>query len=59
MISQEEYDSAVAADLRASINPSQDTTNEISSYFADYVIAQVVGDLMEEMDLNESEAKQE
>ena len=58
LIDQAEYDEAVASDLRASINPSQDTTNEISSYFADYVIDQVVKDLMKELNISESEAKQ-
>jgi penicillin-binding protein 1A len=57
-ITQDEYDVAMASDLRASINPSQDTSNEISSYFADFVINQVVEDLMEELNLSEEEAKQ-
>ncbi len=57
-ISQTEYDEAMAADLKASVNPSEDTSNEISSYFADYVIDSVVTDLMSELDLDESGAKQ-
>lgn len=57
-ITQEEYDEAMAADLKASINPSEDTSNEISSYFADYVIDAVVKDLMEEYNKDEAEAKQ-
>ena len=57
-ITQEEYDSAMTADLRESIHPSQDITNEISSYFADYVIEQVVEDLMKELKLDETQAKQ-
>ncbi|MDD2189353.1 MAG: transglycosylase domain-containing protein [Eubacteriales bacterium] len=57
-ITQAEYDEAMAADLRASINPSEDTANEISSYFADFAIDSVVHDLMEELNLSESEAKQ-
>jgi len=57
-ITQAEYDEAKTADLRASINPSQDTTDEISAYFADYAIKQVVGDLMKELNLKEDEAKQ-
>lgn len=57
-ITQAEYDEAKAADLKASINPSQDTTDEISAYFADYTIKQVVADLMEELNLKEDEARQ-
>lgn len=57
-ITQAEYDEALAGDLRESINPSEDTANEISSYFADYAIDSVVKDLMEEFNLDESEAKQ-
>ncbi len=57
-ITQTQYDEAMAVDLKDSINPSEDTTAEISSYFADYVIDSVVTDLMEEYNLTESEAKQ-
>ncbi|HYE68108.1 MAG TPA: transglycosylase domain-containing protein, partial [Anaerovoracaceae bacterium] len=57
-ITQAEHDEAKAVDLKASINPSQDTSDEISFYFADYAIKQIVKDLMEELDLDEAEAKQ-
>jgi penicillin-binding protein 1A len=57
-ITQAEYDEAKATDMRADINPSQDTTSEISSYFADYTIDQVVNDLMKELDIDEARAKQ-
>jgi len=57
-INQEEYDTAKTADLRAAINPSEDTSSEISSYFADYVIKDVENDLMESLNIDETEAKQ-
>lgn len=57
-ITEEEYETAIAADLRASINPSEDTSSEISSYFADYAIEEVINDLMESYNIDESEAKQ-
>ena len=57
-ITQAEYDEAKATDMKADINPSQDTTSEISSYFADYTIDQVVKDLMKELDINETRARQ-
>nr|HML38872.1 transglycosylase domain-containing protein [Bacillota bacterium] len=57
MISKAEYDEAAAVNLRDLINPSQDSTDEISSYFADYVIKQVVNDLMDKMNIDETEAR--
>ena len=57
-IKQDQYDEAIATNLKDSINPSEDTSNEISSYFADYVIDSVVKDLMEEYNYSESDAKQ-
>ena len=57
-ITKSEYDLAKAEDLRADINPSQDTTSEISSYFADYAIEQVTNDLMKELNISEERAKQ-
>lgn len=58
LITQAEHDAAVSADLKEAINPSQAATDEISGYFADYVIDQVVKDLMAEFDLDEEEARQ-
>jgi penicillin-binding protein 1A len=58
LITQEEHDAAKAADLREAINPSQDTAEEISGYFADYVIDQVVKDLMSEFGIDEDKARQ-
>jgi len=57
-ITQAEYDEAIAVNLKATINPSQDTSDEISFYFADYAIKQIINDLMEELDLDEAQAKQ-
>ncbi|MBR0599513.1 transglycosylase domain-containing protein [Clostridiales bacterium BAD-6] len=57
-ISKEELETAQAADLKLSMNPSEDTSNEISSYFADFTIKEVVKDLMKEYDIDESKAKQ-
>ena len=56
-ISDAEYEEALAQDMRASINPNIDMSTEISSYFADYVVGQVVKDLMFEFNLEESDAK--
>ena len=51
------YEAAVAEDIRAEISPNIDVSAEISSYFADYVVNQVVEDLMYEFNLEEDEAK--
>ena len=56
-ITQEEYDEAVAEDIRAAIKPSMDASSDISSYFADYVIKQVKADLMAEFDIEEDAAE--
>lgn len=47
-ITQAEYDSAMAQDIRASLNPGQKMNTEISSYFTDYVKNQVARDLMDQ-----------
>ena len=56
-ITAEQKEQALAEDLRASINPSRETTTTISSYFADYVTSEVIADLMEEYDLTREEAR--
>lgn len=58
LITQEEHDAAVTGNLRESINPSQDTAEDISAYFADFAIDQVIKDLKSELDLSEEEARQ-
>ncbi len=58
LITQAEHDEAAAADLKAALNPGQDTADEISGYFADYAIDQVVRDLMAEFGLDEEKARQ-
>ncbi len=56
-ITEAQYQEALAYDVRASINPSDDTTREITSYFADYVIKDVIKGLMETLKLSESDAR--
>ncbi|MBQ8590819.1 MAG: PBP1A family penicillin-binding protein [Firmicutes bacterium] len=59
-IDDAEYEAALAYDMRESMNPG--TTNvsaqNISSYFADYTVSQVVADLMTEYNLSNSEARE-
>jgi penicillin-binding protein 1A len=57
-ITQSECDKATSADLKDSISPSKDTSDELSSYFADYVINSVIKDLMKEYNYSESDARQ-
>lgn len=56
-IDENEFEEAINQDIRASINPDISASLEISSYFADYVINDVVQGLMFEYNLDESEAK--
>ncbi|HWQ78984.1 MAG TPA: transglycosylase domain-containing protein, partial [Anaerovoracaceae bacterium] len=58
LITQAEHDAAKAANLKEALNPSQSATDEISGYFADYAIDQVVKDLMAAFDLDEEQARQ-
>ncbi|MBR5001690.1 MAG: PBP1A family penicillin-binding protein, partial [Firmicutes bacterium] len=59
-ITDEEYEAAMTYDMRESMNPG--TTNvsaqNISSYFADYTVSQVVKDLMSEYNMSNSEARE-
>jgi len=57
-ITQEEYDAAMSEDLRDYINPGDDSTENLSSYFADFAIDAVVKDLMKERNIDEFEARQ-
>ncbi len=57
-INQEQYDAVMADTLVAHMNPGLSEKQELSSYFTDYVIQQVISDLQDEFDLEYSEAKQ-
>lgn len=56
MITQAEYDAAMAEDIRAELNPKFDTTSSISSYFTDYCLDEVTNDLMKEFKIDEAAA---
>lgn len=56
-ITATEKEEALAINFRDTINPSMESMSEISSYFADYVIAQVLADLQEEMNMTAEEAR--
>lgn len=47
-ITEEEYEEAKATEIKDIVNPNIDALNEVSNYFADYVITQVISDLQEE-----------
>ena len=57
LIDEERYQEAINQDIRAAIKPNIDVASEISSYFADYLVNEVVQDLMFEYDLEESAAR--
>lgn len=56
-INEEEYEEAINEDIRLAIKPDTDNSSDISSYFADYVVEEVMQGLMDEFKLNEVEAK--
>jgi len=57
-ITQEEYDAALAQDMRKSINPGETRVKDIESdNFTDYVMNSVVDDLMEEKEMTYEEAR--
>lgn len=56
-IDDEQYQAALDQNIRDSINPDISASTEISSYFADYLISEVVRDLMFEYNIDEVEAK--
>lgn len=57
-ITQDQYDLVKADTIAAHINPGLDEKQEMSSYFTDYVISNVISDLEAEFHLEYSEAKQ-
>lgn len=54
-ISDEEYQAALAEDIKASLHPTEDK-QIVSSYFADYCLREVKDDLMKEFNLTEDGA---
>ena len=56
-INQEEYDAAMAEDMRAALNPGQTKIEGISSTPMDYVKEKVVEDLMAELNMTYEEAE--
>lgn len=57
MLTEQEYQAALAEDIKSELRPSEDTQN-VSSYFADYCLDEVEADLMEAYDLNEDGVRQ-
>lgn len=47
-ITDEEYEEAKNTEIKDMVNPNLDELNEVSNYFADYVITQVISDLQDE-----------
>ena len=57
MISEEERDAALAENLLDHINPNMRSLTQISSYFSDYVIEQVIEDYAKQNNLEYDEAR--
>ena len=55
-ITDEEYEEAKNTEIKDMVNPNLDELNEVSNYFADYVISEVISDLQEEYDYDYTQA---
>lgn len=56
-ITQSEYDAAMQEDMRANMKPSPMSNSNVSSYFTDYCIQEVIHDLQTELKIDEESAK--
>ncbi len=56
MISQEEYNQAVAVDMKTAMKPKEIVAVDVYSYFSDYLMKQVKKDLIETLNINEEAA---
>lgn len=56
-LTQEQLDSMLKKDLKKYINPPLDSMTGLSAYFCDFVISEVIDDLMEEYGYDKTEAK--
>lgn len=56
-ITQEQLDTLLSKDLKKYMNPPLDSMTGLSAYFCDYVISEVIDDLMAEYGYDEAEAK--
>ena len=57
-ITASQNNKAKSKDLRSEIDPAMDSLTGLSAYFCDYTLSEVVGDLMDEYNYSESEARQ-
>lgn len=57
-ISQTDYDEAVQTEIKDVVNPNADALNDVSNYFADYVITQVIQDLQDQLGYDHQKAQQ-
>ncbi|MBR3786412.1 MAG: transglycosylase domain-containing protein, partial [Firmicutes bacterium] len=55
-ITQEQHDKAVAVPLKKMLDPTYSNSSAKATYFQDYVISEVIDDLMEEKDMTYDEA---
>lgn len=58
-ITKEEYDAALAEDMKASLKPGQKKITGLSSYFNDYIKAQVIDALVEKLGYSREQAEAE
>ena len=56
MITQEELEAAKAVDMKTAMNPAELVMEDVNSYFIDFLLQQVRGDLMTELNIDGTEA---
>lgn len=56
MITQEELEAAKAVDMKRAMNPAELVLEDVNSYFIDFLLQQVRGDLMTELNIDGTEA---
>ncbi len=58
LITADEYNNAVAEDIRHSLYPAASSNNEIAPYFTEYCLKEVIRDFMDMYEVDESSAKE-
>lgn len=56
MITQDELEAAKAVDMKTAMNPAELVLEDVNSYFIDFLLQQVRGDLMTELNIDGTEA---
>ncbi|MBR6472291.1 MAG: transglycosylase domain-containing protein [Firmicutes bacterium] len=56
LITQKQYNKAVKVKIKDIVHPSKSTSSNVTSYFADFVISEVINDFMDQYGYDQSQA---